>query len=71
MHNSYDNIDTLLGFVPMVGLIAFIAAALWLIFKIFPTVGERFDAMMNRLFGTSEHHDAKYPTASPTSAKRW
>lgn len=60
MTTASNFIDTLLGFAPLVSIIAFVATALWLINKIAPEFVSRAETKMDEWFGVDNEYDERY-----------
>lgn len=65
MQTISDFTDLLLGFAPIVFLLAFVATALFTAFKLFPSFGERFDAFMDMIDGVTPEHEEQYTNYLP------
>lgn len=66
MRTAFAFLDMILGYTPMVGLIAAFALVLWAATKLFPQFDEWMTVMSDRLFGVNaEITEKPAPTYNP------
>jgi hypothetical protein len=71
MHIALAFVEFVLGYVPLILTVVALATALWGATKLFPEFGAKFDAFMDRLFGTDENYDERYAPTSTTSIDQY
>ena len=62
MQTLSDFVVMLLGFAPMIGIVALITTALWAASKLFPASGEWMSETFDRLMGVDEEYDDQHNT---------
>jgi hypothetical protein len=50
----------ILGFVPLIAVVAVVVTLVWGATKLFPTFGETFNNFFDRAFGVTEEKDDEY-----------
>lgn len=62
MNTMFAFVELLLGFVPLVGIVAVIVTALWAATKLSPKFGAKMDNAFDVLFGVDAEYDEKHNT---------